>query len=307
MNRRGFVAYIYAFAALLVAGAVMLFALKTTGVIGSSKTTEGLAVPTIVKENPDELNETNIIRAINEKRTSLGLPTLSVNQKLTTAANAFADDIFAQDYWDTKNPKGKTSAKFISEAGYLASSTGTDMARDFSGTASVVEAWTNSPTDKANISNKTMDDIGVAVRKGTLQGRDTTVIIQMLASEQKYVAPKAVAPVATSAPTRNKVLVNIDDSGGITKGSFYCYDDKVNYLADLQNQIRIKQIAMDNCDALARIESTNCSHTNCDSSAPWDTLNACIQKCTDDAWGKCNSDLGDLRKKLYAEVHTDCP
>ena len=113
---------------------------------------------------------------------------------------------------------------------------------------------------------------------------------------------------STPIPVRNKVMINIDDNGGITKGSFYCYADMVNHLADLQNLIRMKQITSDSCTANASSEGTNCSHANCSSLSTNDnSFNDCSQKCYNDAYAKCNSDLGDLRKQLHAEVYQDCP
>jgi len=102
------------------------------------------------------------------------------------------------------------------------------------------------------------------------------------------------------------VPINIDDGGGITKGTFYCYSDKVNYLSDLQNQIRIYQTSADSCNWGAKMETNNCTSICANS----DSSSTCISDCVKTAYSKCNDQnnkVGDLRKKLYSDVHTYCP
>jgi len=104
----------------------------------------------------------------------------------------------------------------------------------------------------------------------------------------------------------NKVLINIDDGGGLTKGSFYCYSNAVNHLADLQNQIRIYEVVANSCNALEQTKATNCS-SSC-STQP--DISGCVSACWANVASNCNADntkVGDLRKQLYSDVHRDCP
>ena len=119
---------------------------------------------------------------------------------------------------------------------------------------------------------------------------------------------KTPPPSPSPSPERKKVSLFIDDYGGITKGNFYCYEDKANHLADLQNQIRIKHISSQGCSGLASTEGTNCSNSNCSSLInDVDAFNNCSKKCFDDAYAKCSSNVGDLRKQLYNDVQQFCP
>ena len=59
----------------------------------------------------------------------------------------------------------------------------------------VVEAWMNSPTHKENILSKNYQEIGLAVVNGTLNGSETTLVVQL------FGAPLAPAPVAQKTET----------------------------------------------------------------------------------------------------------
>ena len=119
---------------------------------------------------------------------------------------------------------------------------------------------------------------------------------------------KTVSPTATPQPAQKKVSVFIDDYGGITKGNFYCYEDKVNELSNLQNDIRIYEASADSCNAFQRTNASNCSN-----SCPLgdvDAITACVNSCWDNAIPNCddkNNKVGDLRKELNNKVHQYCP
>jgi hypothetical protein len=139
-------------------------------------------------------------------------------------------------------------------------------------------------------------------------------------SEPTPIPSSAIAPInqaqviksaPVTSPERKKVSVMIDDYGGLTKGTYYCYDDKVNQLANLQNQIRMKNISAQGCESLSKTEGTACSNTNCklNSSSDEDVkaFDACSLKCYSDASAKCDNGVGDLRRELVSEVQQYCP
>ena len=134
-----------------------------------------------------------------------------------------------------------------------------------------------------------------------------TTEVTPVPTTKTIVVYKTQAPAPTQAPERKKVSVYIDDSGGITRGTFYCYEDEVNYLSDLQNKIRLGQLAHETCTANAQFEGKSCSDTNCNSLTDITEITNCIKKCSDDAFAKCNSDLGNLRFQLNGDVHKYCP
>jgi hypothetical protein len=124
------------------------------------------------------ITETNIIRAKQE------LPALKENQKLTAAATAKAKHMFANNYWSHTAPDGTTPWYFILDAGYNYLHAGENLARDFKTADGAVTAWTKSPTHMANLVSNKYQDIGIAVVDGVLDGKETTLIVQMFGSIQ---------------------------------------------------------------------------------------------------------------------------
>ena len=119
------------------------------------------------------VNDTNI------ERQKTGLPPLTLNSNLSTAAKLKADNMFAENYWAHFSPSGKDPWGFINSAGYKFSYAGENLARNFYNPEDVVKAWMASASHRENILNPKYQDIGIAVEEGILQGQKTTLIVQM--------------------------------------------------------------------------------------------------------------------------------
>ena len=130
-----------------------------------------------------------VVELTNAERSHAGLPPLTLNSKLTSAALAKGQDMFNDQYWAHVAPDGKEPWAFISDHGYSYRVAGENLARDFSNSGDMMSAWMRSPTHKANIVNTRYQEIGVAVIDGVLGGHETTLVVQM------FGAPQAVAAV----------------------------------------------------------------------------------------------------------------
>lgn len=139
-----------------------------------------------------------IVALTNQKRAEIGLPALSPNGQLASAASSKAGDMFANNYWAHNSPAGKTPWSFISAAGYKYVYAGENLARDFSDAGAVVNAWMNSPSHKENILDKNFKEIGVAVSDGKLDGHDGILVVQMFGSA---ISQAATEPLAKASPT----------------------------------------------------------------------------------------------------------
>lgn len=165
-----------------------------------------------------------VIRLTNVQRASNGLPALSENSTLDSAALAKGNDMLAKGYWAHFAPDGTSPWSFFLSFGYRYRYAGENLARDFSDPNSAVNAWMNSPSHRENILNPNYKEIGVGVVQGSLAGADTTIIVQFFgaplsgqpsipiaqAKETSTTAPKPKAtvqptpvptPVATPVPT----------------------------------------------------------------------------------------------------------
>lgn len=121
----------------------------------------------------------SVLDGINAKRLETGLPILGLSPQLNQAATMKASDMFTLNYWAHNNPNGREPWDFIKDAGYRYRYAGENLARDFGDTNSLVDAWMASPTHRDNIVNPRYQETGIAVVNGTLQGIETTLVINL--------------------------------------------------------------------------------------------------------------------------------
>jgi cysteine-rich secretory family protein len=163
----------------------------------------------------------DVVRLTNEHRRAAHLSDVRPNATLDAAAARKLDDMAARQYFAHQNPEGKQPWDFMRAAGYRYRSAGENLAKGFSDPSVLVNAWMNSPSHRANLVNAGYRDIGVAVRRVTLNGVSTLLVVQMFGAPQAIAAAPASAPVAPApksgaistersiAPVRAPVSVTI--------------------------------------------------------------------------------------------------
>lgn len=120
-----------------------------------------------------------VVSHTNEERLSYGLQPLKLSTKLSHAAAAKAADMFQDNYWAHNSPDGQSPWDFIINADYNYEYAGENLAKDFSNTPRLMQAWMASPTHKANIISDKYNDIGIAIVPGVLNGTETVLVVQM--------------------------------------------------------------------------------------------------------------------------------
>jgi len=120
-----------------------------------------------------------IIELTNQERAQRGLNTLQANALLTSAAYAKANNMFQEQYWDHFGPNGETPWQFIKAAGYAYTYAGENLAKGFTTSEGVHQAWMASPTHRDNIVSDKYRDIGIAIVSGNLLGEDIFLVVQM--------------------------------------------------------------------------------------------------------------------------------
>lgn len=120
-----------------------------------------------------------VVTLTNQKRLENGLKPLEINETLNEVAQRKAGDMFAFNYWAHTSPSGRDPWSFFQEVGYRYIYAGENLARDFMDSGAVVNAWMASPSHKDNILNSKYDEIGLAVVNGTLNGVETTLVVQV--------------------------------------------------------------------------------------------------------------------------------
>ena len=154
-----------------------------------------------------------LLASTNAKRISLGLNPLKLNATLSQAAAAKAQDMFSHDYWAHNSPQGKTPWSFIVNSGYKYTIAGENLAKNFSTSGGVVDAWMASPTHKDNIVKPGYQDIGFAIVNGVLNGEETTLVVQMFGAGGSPIAE--VPKVETVIP---EVAIAVEEPQKLVQG-----------------------------------------------------------------------------------------
>lgn len=169
--------------ALITVGKVVAYALATpTAAAGSQPVTTssssgpGLAtVSCVYRSNPDFVSQT--FSLINAARTSNGLPALTLNDKLTVAAQSHSADMACNDYLSHTGWNGSTPDSRIAAAGYVASITRENIYAQppqYGGDAqAAVTWWMGDPIHRDAILNPQVTEIGIgyaAYSRSTLGG-----------------------------------------------------------------------------------------------------------------------------------------
>jgi len=120
-----------------------------------------------------------LVEFTNQKRMENGVGALELNQALNEAALRKAGDMFAFDYWSHTSPSGRDPWDFFKEVDYAYIYAGENLARDFMNSSTVIEAWMESPTHRDNLLSGNYKEMGLAVVNGTLNGVETTLVVQL--------------------------------------------------------------------------------------------------------------------------------
>ncbi len=156
-----------------------------------------LALPVTSRSFPDvlgyatDINVVQLFEYTNQGRQAAGLPPLTLSEDLSRAATEKAKDMFAKNYWAHVGPDGETPWDFILGAGYRYTVAGENLAKNFSTSRGVVDAWMASASHRENILKTSYRDIGFGVVNGRLNGEETTLVVQFFGAKA---TPVAVAP-----------------------------------------------------------------------------------------------------------------
>jgi len=110
---------------------------------------------------------------LNGERADAGLPPLKLDARLSAAAQAYAADLVAGQYFSHTGRDGSTIRTRLDDAGYLPRNGGWAIGENLAwGTgalatpASIMQAWMNSPGHRENVLNPEYREIGIGVVAG---------------------------------------------------------------------------------------------------------------------------------------------
>lgn len=155
-----------------------------------------------------DIRVSELLDDTNTERSKVGLQQLKYNDVLSKAALKKANNMFSENYWAHISPSGKTPWDFILGENYKYTYAGENLAKDFQKSKSVVSAWMASPTHKENILNSHYSEVGFAIVNGKLQGKETTLVVQMFGTPYlPQLAEKTVDPNVDVKGEKTEVFV----------------------------------------------------------------------------------------------------
>jgi len=125
-----------------------------------------------------------VIVAVNQERIKFDLPPLIINEKLTKAAQNKVNDMNKNNYFSHVSPvDGKKWSNFIKESDYSYKIAGENLANGFDDVPNMVSSWMKSPSHRENILNNQVNETGVGVTFGKLNGYPTIFVSQMFGKQ----------------------------------------------------------------------------------------------------------------------------
>ncbi|MGI5248867.1 CAP domain-containing protein [Actinacidiphila glaucinigra] len=137
-------------------------ATPTRTVVPSPARTTIAAQPPRSDDGEDSVVE-QIVRLVNEERASAGCRPVTLEERLTEAAQDYTDVMARSGVLSHTGPDGSTMAGRVEAAGYQWSTLGENIAVGQRTAAAVMDAWMNSEGHRANILNCSFEQIGVGV------------------------------------------------------------------------------------------------------------------------------------------------
>lgn len=107
--------------------------------------------------------QAEVLALVNKERTAVGCPVLTLNAKLTKAAQDHSADMAANSNMSHTGSDGSDPGLRITRAGYQWRTYGENVAYGYSTAEKVMEGWMNSPGHKRNILDCSYKEIGIGL------------------------------------------------------------------------------------------------------------------------------------------------
>ncbi|MDP3954279.1 MAG: CAP domain-containing protein [bacterium] len=137
--------------------------------------------PLRAKEEREQsiLTQGGVLNWTNIHRNNNSLSSLKLNPSLSQAALFKANDMLQGQYFEHVSPSGKGPDFWVSGVGYEYITIGENLALgNFADDKELVQAWMDSPGHRANILSNRFTEIGIAVVRGSFEGRQTWIAVQ---------------------------------------------------------------------------------------------------------------------------------
>lgn len=156
-----------------------------------------------------DISQTSLLSATNAQRVKNNQQSLTINEQLSKAAQAKADDMAARDYWSHNTPDGQEPWSFIQNVNYHYYKAGENLAYGFSTSQATVAGWMNSEGHRANLLDESFVEVGFGLANAPnyQASGPETIVVAMYARPESLGAvdneESQAAGAVTSASANN--------------------------------------------------------------------------------------------------------
>lgn len=153
----------------------------------------------------------------NTEREQNSVPDLTLNQTLSQAAQAKAEDMVAKNYWSHTTPEGKEPWVFINQVNYAYQAAGENLAYGFTDNKSTVQGWMNSPGHRENILNNKYSEVGfgIAHSPNYQNEGEQTIVVAMYAAPATDTTASSTQTAPASANTNGQPISVHNQAGSM--------------------------------------------------------------------------------------------
>ncbi len=131
-----------------------------------------------------EISSSALLEQTNRQRENAGVPTLTLNERLSAAARDKAEDMAQRNYWSHNTPEGEQPWKFIDAVDYEYTKAGENLAYGFMTSEQTVRGWMNSQSHRENMLDSSFTEVGFGyVNAVNFQGSsEETIVVALYAN-----------------------------------------------------------------------------------------------------------------------------
>lgn len=172
--------------------------------------------------------EEKIIELTNEVRERTGATPLTLDSRLMASALQKAQDMAERSYFSHANPDNQRMSYWINNAGYEYSLAGENLARGFSSTDRLIQAWEKSFSHYINLVEPKFQHIGIGIATGTFKEKETVFVVQHFGVEQSTTKNIAgftdfTLSIMQFIPKATAVTNTLGDSEGIIDAETFIF------------------------------------------------------------------------------------
>lgn len=168
------------------------------------------------------ISQDSLLVATNYQRTQNNQSALGINNQLTAAAQAKANDMVARNYWSHTTPDGQEPWAFIQQADYKYQKAGENLAYGFDTSNNIVAGWMNSEDHRANLLDSAYSEVGFGYANSSNYQNTgpETVVVAMYGSRVKGISttPSSPSALSTENPMHKSATIAVSHIQTLTNG-----------------------------------------------------------------------------------------